>query len=197
MKQIQADWKRLAPDNLVVSDLAPASPFPPGSPSPPKKSKSPEKKKEKKPKDEPKKTAGAGPAVKKTGDAPVVEKVRSAHWFWSLPGVPEAQAWPLAWSSSACDLADLVSVPVSQQSTLKFLSSLAKDNSKDFMDESRDWYANSKDNFLECLTAIVAGLQEADPTLEGLVPKDALHRIKYVGANSVSNALAPASPGAS
>ena len=59
---------------------------------------------------------------------------------------------------------------------LKFLSELAENNSKEWMDANRDWYVAVKTDFLEDVTELLKGLIPIEPGLEVLRPKDCVFR---------------------
>lgn len=59
---------------------------------------------------------------------------------------------------------------------LKFLSELAENNSKEWMDANRDWYLDVKAYFLDEVNDLLKGLIPIEPGLEVLRPKDCVFR---------------------
>ena len=58
-----------------------------------------------------------------------------------------------------------------------FLSELSKNNSREWMDENRDWYLKAKQKHLELVSALLTGIIPFDEGLQGLEPKDCIFRI--------------------
>jgi len=59
---------------------------------------------------------------------------------------------------------------------LKFLSSLAENNHKDWMDANRDWYQSNRKEFLEDVAVMLKNLSELEPALSAFKPKDCVFR---------------------
>lgn len=64
-----------------------------------------------------------------------------------------------------------------EQDTFDFIQSLKMYNSKEWMDENRDWYQNARSNYVDVVTAVLEGLQLFDNSLEGVDPKKSIYRI--------------------
>ncbi|WP_200975859.1 DUF2461 domain-containing protein [Echinicola sp. 20G] len=63
-----------------------------------------------------------------------------------------------------------------KKDTLEFLSSLAENNSKEWMDANRDWYLDVKAGFLETVAALLTELSKTDSRLSLLKPKECIFR---------------------
>ncbi|MGM0946479.1 MAG: DUF2461 domain-containing protein [Bacteroidota bacterium] len=59
---------------------------------------------------------------------------------------------------------------------LKFLSSLAENNHKEWMDDNRGWYQETRAEFLEDVGVILKRLTELEPELSAFKPKDCVFR---------------------
>ncbi|MBN7815023.1 DUF2461 domain-containing protein [Algoriphagus pacificus] len=59
---------------------------------------------------------------------------------------------------------------------LKFLSELAENNHKEWMDANKKWYLECKEEFLEDVGVILKGLAEWEPAFEAFKPKDCVFR---------------------
>ncbi|WP_297337267.1 DUF2461 domain-containing protein [Algoriphagus sp.] len=59
---------------------------------------------------------------------------------------------------------------------LKFLSSLAENNNKEWMDTNRDWYQATRQEFLKDVEVILKRLRELEPELSAFKPKDCVFR---------------------
>lgn len=59
---------------------------------------------------------------------------------------------------------------------LKFLSELAENNHKEWMDANKKWYLECKKEFLEDVGVILIGLAEWEPAFEAFKPKDCVFR---------------------
>ena len=59
---------------------------------------------------------------------------------------------------------------------LKFLSELAENNHKEWMDSNKKWYLECKEEFLEDVGVILKGLAEWEPAFEAFKPKDCVFR---------------------
>ena len=59
---------------------------------------------------------------------------------------------------------------------LKFLSSLAENNHKEWMDANRNWYQETRQEFLEDVEVILKRLTELEPELSAYKPKDCVFR---------------------
>ena len=64
-----------------------------------------------------------------------------------------------------------------QQSTLKFLEKLAKNNNKAWFDEHRDEYAQAKEDFEEVVTSLINEMTVLEPMMRDQKPKDIVFRI--------------------
>lgn len=64
-----------------------------------------------------------------------------------------------------------------QQSTLKFLEKLAKNNNKTWFDEHRDEYASAKEDFEEFVTTMIGEMTTLEPMLRDQKAKDMIFRI--------------------
>ncbi|AGA78169.1 DUF2461 domain-containing protein [Echinicola vietnamensis] len=60
--------------------------------------------------------------------------------------------------------------------TLKFLTALTENNSKEWMDANRDWYQDTRKGFLVTVDSLLEELKKAAPGLDGLRPKDCVFR---------------------
>ncbi|MBI1300655.1 MAG: TIGR02453 family protein [Alphaproteobacteria bacterium] len=60
--------------------------------------------------------------------------------------------------------------------SLKFLTALAENNSKEWMDANRDWYLDVRSHFLDEVSELLKGLVAIEPGLEVLRPKDCIFR---------------------
>ncbi|MBN3580866.1 DUF2461 domain-containing protein [Algoriphagus aestuarii] len=59
---------------------------------------------------------------------------------------------------------------------LKFLSELAENNHKEWIDANKKWYLECKEEFLEDVAVILKGLAEREPVFEAFKPKDCVFR---------------------
>ncbi|WP_111670825.1 DUF2461 domain-containing protein [Algoriphagus litoralis] len=59
---------------------------------------------------------------------------------------------------------------------LDFLSALAQNNHKDWMDANKKWYLETKDRFLEDVAVLLKELSEVEPELSAFKPKDCIFR---------------------
>ncbi len=59
---------------------------------------------------------------------------------------------------------------------LDFLSALAQNNHKDWMDANKKWYLETKERFLEDVAVILKELTEIEPELSAFKPKDCVFR---------------------
>ena len=59
---------------------------------------------------------------------------------------------------------------------LDFLSQLAENNNKEWMDANKKWYLSCKEEFLEDVAVILKGLAEREPVFEAFKPKDCVFR---------------------
>lgn len=59
---------------------------------------------------------------------------------------------------------------------MKFLSELAENNHKEWMDANKKWYLECKEEFLEDVSMILKGLAEWEPAFEAFKPKDCVFR---------------------
>lgn len=59
---------------------------------------------------------------------------------------------------------------------LEFLSALAENNHKDWMDANKKWYTETKARFLEDVTVLLKELTELEPELSAFKPKDCVFR---------------------
>lgn len=64
-----------------------------------------------------------------------------------------------------------------EQSTLKFLKDLKKNNNKEWFTKNRKSYEAAKQNFLELTTQVLAGISNKDESLQHLDPKKCIFRI--------------------
>lgn len=64
-----------------------------------------------------------------------------------------------------------------QQSTVQFLKSLHKNNNREWFLKNKQNYDAAKENFLVFVDEILKGIQNFDPTLNELVPKQCVFRI--------------------
>ena len=62
-------------------------------------------------------------------------------------------------------------------STLKFLTSLAQHNSKEWFDANRPSYEDAKENFLMLVAEVIKGISSFDAAFEVLQPKQCVFRI--------------------
>lgn len=65
---------------------------------------------------------------------------------------------------------------IMNKDTLQFLTALAENNSKEWMDAHRDWYEATKKGFLETVGSLLNELTKIEPGLAGLRPKDCTFR---------------------
>jgi uncharacterized protein (TIGR02453 family) len=59
---------------------------------------------------------------------------------------------------------------------LNFLSALAQNNHKDWMDANKKWYLDIKERFLEDVTILLKEMTELEPELSAFKPKDCVFR---------------------
>ncbi len=59
---------------------------------------------------------------------------------------------------------------------LKFLSELAENNSKEWMDANKKWYLETREGFLEDVEVVLKQLTELEPGLSAIKPKDCVFR---------------------
>lgn len=59
---------------------------------------------------------------------------------------------------------------------LDFLSALAQNNHKDWMDANKKWYLETKERFLEDVAVLLKELSEVEPELSAFKPKDCVFR---------------------
>ena len=59
---------------------------------------------------------------------------------------------------------------------LKFLSALAKNNHKDWMDANKKWYTDTRNRFLEDVEVMLKEMTEIEPALSAFKPKDCVFR---------------------
>ncbi len=64
-----------------------------------------------------------------------------------------------------------------QQSTLKFLQALKKNNNKEWFDKNRQRYDSAKADIEQLTAALIAGIGSFDPTVLHLQPKECTFRI--------------------
>ena len=64
-----------------------------------------------------------------------------------------------------------------QQSTLKFLKDLNRNNNKPWFDDHRDQYEVAKENIIGLAAALIKGIASFDPPVGNLQPKDCTFRI--------------------
>ena len=62
-------------------------------------------------------------------------------------------------------------------STIQFLTSLKKNNSKEWFDENRQRYAAAKDNYLDFVGEVLGRMKKIDASLADLEPKQCVFRI--------------------
>ena len=62
-------------------------------------------------------------------------------------------------------------------STIQFLTSLKKNNNKEWFDENRQRYAAAKDNYLEFVEEVLGKMKKIDASLADLEPKQCVFRI--------------------
>lgn len=62
-------------------------------------------------------------------------------------------------------------------STIKFLTSLKKNNSKEWFDENRQRYTMAKDNYLDFVGEVLGRMKKIDASLADLEPKHCVFRI--------------------
>jgi len=62
-------------------------------------------------------------------------------------------------------------------STIKFLTSLKKNNSKEWFDENRQRYTVAKDNYLDFVGEVLGRMKKIDASLADLEPKHCVFRI--------------------
>jgi uncharacterized protein (TIGR02453 family) len=62
-------------------------------------------------------------------------------------------------------------------STIQFLTSLKKNNSKEWFDENRQRYAAAKDNYLDFVGEVLGRMKKIDASLADLEPKQCIFRI--------------------
>lgn len=68
-------------------------------------------------------------------------------------------------------------VSMLQQSTIKFLTDLKKNNNKEWFDKNRKVYEAAKADFLNLTTAVLENLSKKDTTISHLDPKKCVFRI--------------------
>ncbi|PRY86263.1 DUF2461 domain-containing protein [Mongoliibacter ruber] len=59
---------------------------------------------------------------------------------------------------------------------LSFLSHLAENNHKDWMDANRDWYQEVRAEFIDDVAELLAGISTWEPALSAFKPKDCVFR---------------------
>lgn len=59
---------------------------------------------------------------------------------------------------------------------LDFLSALAQNNHKDWMDANKKWYLDTKERFLEDVAVLLKEITELEPELSAFKPKDCVFR---------------------
>lgn len=59
---------------------------------------------------------------------------------------------------------------------LEFLSALAKNNHKDWMDANKKWYTDTRNRFLEDVEVLLKEMTEIEPELSAFKPKDCVFR---------------------
>jgi uncharacterized protein (TIGR02453 family) len=59
---------------------------------------------------------------------------------------------------------------------LSFLSHLAENNHKDWMDANRDWYQEVRAEFIDDVAELLAGISTWEPDLSAFTPKDCVFR---------------------
>lgn len=59
---------------------------------------------------------------------------------------------------------------------LDFLSALAQNNHKDWMDANKKWYLETKERFLEDVAVLLKEMSEVEPELSAFKPKDCVFR---------------------
>ncbi|MBW3468979.1 DUF2461 domain-containing protein [Arthrospiribacter ruber] len=59
---------------------------------------------------------------------------------------------------------------------LSFLSQLAKNNHKEWMDENRDWYQEVRAEFLQDVAELLSEISKWEPALSAFKPKDCVFR---------------------
>lgn len=64
-----------------------------------------------------------------------------------------------------------------QASTIKFLTDLKKNNTKEWFDKNKKVYETAKQNFIELTTDVLAGIAKTDETLAHLEAKKCIFRI--------------------
>jgi len=64
-----------------------------------------------------------------------------------------------------------------QQSTIKFLKDLKKNNNKPWFDSHRDAYENAKQDYANLIEQVIAIHSKADPSIASLKAKDCMFRI--------------------
>lgn len=63
------------------------------------------------------------------------------------------------------------------RSYLKFLSALAANNSKEWMDDNKKWYLDSREEFIEDVAVMLKGVEAFEPAMATFKPKDCIFRI--------------------
>lgn len=63
------------------------------------------------------------------------------------------------------------------RNVIDFLSQLAANNSKEWFDGNRKWYADAKHNFEVFVQELIDGVVEFEPVLKGLEAKSCIYRI--------------------
>jgi len=63
------------------------------------------------------------------------------------------------------------------ESILSFLRSLARNNNREWFNDNKKIYQESLEHFREFASQLLNGIVQFDPSLAGLVPKDAIFRI--------------------
>lgn len=64
-----------------------------------------------------------------------------------------------------------------QQSTLRFMEQLAKNNNKPWFEKNKDQYLAAKEDYEALVTEVVAGLAKLDPAFKDVDPKKSIMRI--------------------
>lgn len=59
---------------------------------------------------------------------------------------------------------------------LEFLSALAQNNHKDWMDANKKWYSDTRARFLEDVEVLLKAMTEIEPALSAFKPKDCVFR---------------------
>ncbi|MCZ8134352.1 MAG: DUF2461 domain-containing protein, partial [Algoriphagus sp.] len=59
---------------------------------------------------------------------------------------------------------------------LEFLSALAKNNHKDWMDANKKWYTDTRNRLLEDVEVLLKEMTELEPGLSAFKPKDCVFR---------------------